>query len=121
MHMRGKAAQYRVVFADGRKETLLNVPRYTWHWQLWYDLAQPLKLPKGTKIECTEHFDNSVNNPDNPDPTKTVIWGQQTSDEMMVCMFNVVFDAKITTSQMLAPARSKTAKPPATGDNPKQQ
>ena len=121
MHMRGKAAQYRVVFANGRKETLLNVPKYTWHWQLWYDLAEPLKLPKGTKLECTEHFDNSVNNPDNPDPTKTVIWGQQTSDEMMVCMFNVVFDAKISTRQMLSPERPKTSqgaasKPAVTGE-----
>jgi hypothetical protein len=109
MHMRGKSAQYRIVFADGRSETLLNVPRYNWHWQLWYDLAEPMKLPKGTKLECTEHFDNSRNNPENPDPTKTVIWGQQSFDEMMVCMFNVAFDAKITTKQMLAPKGPKSA------------
>jgi hypothetical protein len=109
MHMRGKAAQYRIVYADGKTETLLNVPRYNWHWQLWYDLAEPLKLPKGTKLECTEHFDNSKNNPENPDPAKTVIWGQQTSDEMMVCMINVTFDARITTKQMLAPERPKKA------------
>jgi hypothetical protein len=109
MHMRGKAAQYRIVYADGKTETLLNVPRYNWHWQLWYDLAEPLKLPKGTKLECTEHFDNSKNNPENPDPGKTVIWGQQSFDEMMVCMFNVTFDAKITTRQMLAPSRPKPA------------
>ena len=106
MHMRGKSAQYRIVFADGRTETLLNVPHYNWHWQLWYDLAEPIKLPKGTKLECTEHFDNSRNNPENPDPTKTVIWGQQSFDEMMVCMFNVTFDARITTRQMLAPAKT---------------
>jgi hypothetical protein len=109
MHMRGKSAQYRIVFADGRTETLLDVPRFTWHWQLWYNLAEPIRLPKGTKLECTEHFDNSNNNPENPDPTKTVIWGQQSFDEMMVCMFNVSFDAKITTQQMLAPAKPKTA------------
>ena len=113
MHMRGKAAQYRILFADGRTETLLNVPNYSWHWQLWYNLAEPMKLPKGTKLQCTEHFDNSKNNPDNPDPAKTVIWGQQTTDEMMVCMFNVTFDAGITTRQMLAPARPK---PVSTGD-----
>jgi hypothetical protein len=59
-----------------------------------------------------EHFDNSKNNPDNPDPAKTVIWGQQTTDEMMVCIINVTFDAAITTRQMLAPARSNAA----TGD-----
>jgi hypothetical protein len=111
MHMRGKSAQYRLVYADGRKETLLDVPRYNWHWQLWYNFAQPIHLPKGSKIECTEHFDNSKNNPENPDPSKTVIWGQQSFDEMMVCMFNVVFDAKITTRQMLAPATSSTRAP----------
>lgn len=66
-----------------------------------------MNLPKGTRLECTEHFDNSPNNPENPDPAKTVIWGQQSYDEMMVCMFNVTFDARITTRQMLAPARPK--------------
>src|SRR5262245_20044883 len=109
MHMRGKSAQYRVVYPDGKTETLLNVPNFTWHWQLWYDLAEPMKMPKGTKIQCTEHFDNSANNPENPDPSKTVIWGQQSFDEMMVCMFNVAFDARITTRQMLAPERPKPA------------
>ena len=68
-----------------------------------------MRLPKGTKLECTEHFDNSKNNPENPDSTKTVIWGQQSFDEMMVCMINVSFDAKITTRQMLAPSKSKPA------------
>ena len=109
MHMRGKSAEYRIVYADGRRDTLLKVPRFSWHWQLWYDFAEPLKLPKGTKLECTEHFDNSKNNPENPDPAKTVIWGQQSFDEMMVCMFNVAFDSKISTRQMLAPERPKSA------------
>ncbi|MFN7939651.1 MAG: cytochrome c [Bryobacteraceae bacterium] len=115
MHMRGKSAEYKVVFADGRTETLLSVPRYNWRWQLWYDLAEPMRLPKGTKLLCTEHFDNSPNNPENPDATKTVIWGQQSFDEMMVCMFNVAFDARITTRQMLKPERPKQ---PASGEAP---
>ncbi len=109
MHMRGKDAQYRILFPDGKRETLLNIPNYNWRWQLWYNLAEPIKMPKGTKIECTEHFDNSAANKENPDPSKTVIWGQQTTDEMMVCMFNVVFDAKFTTKQILRPAKTKTA------------
>jgi hypothetical protein len=111
MHMRGKSAQYRILYADGRKETLLDVPNYNWRWQLWYNFAEPIHLPKGTRIECTEHFDNSPNNPENPDPTKTVLWGQQSFDEMVVCMFNVAFDAKITTRQMLAPVRPATRPP----------
>jgi hypothetical protein len=110
MHMRGKSAEYRVVFPDGKRETLLSVPHFTWHWQLWYDLAEPMKLSPGTKLECTEHFDNSRNNPENPDPEKTVGWGQQSFDEMMVCMFNVSFDAGITTRRMLAPDQGPKSK-----------
>lgn len=115
MHLRGKDAQYRIVFPDGTRDTLLNVPNFTWRWQLWYDLAQPIKMPKGTKLECTEHFDNSAGNKENPDPTKTIGWGEQTTDEMMVCMFNVVFDSKFTTQQILRPAKVKEAAlaPPA--------
>ena len=94
MHTRGKDFEYRIVYPDGRTETLLSVPKYNWRWQLWYNLAAPINLPKGTKIECTAHFDNSADNPENPDPTKTVIWGQQSWDEMMVGFFNLVFDAK---------------------------
>jgi len=104
MHTRGKDFEYRLVFPDGETRTILRVPAYNWHWQLWYNLAEPIALPKGTKIECTAHFDNSPNNPENQDPTKTVIWGQQNSDEMMVGFFNLVFDAK-TPAQALFPKR----------------
>jgi hypothetical protein len=95
MHGRGKDFEYRIVYPTGETETLLRVPRYDWHWQLWYNLAKPVILPKGTKIECTAHFDNSPNNPDNADPTKAVSWGDQSWDEMMVGFFNLVFDAKM--------------------------
>jgi hypothetical protein len=102
MHSRGKAFEYRLVFPDGRKETILSVPAYNWHWQLWYNLAEPIDLPQGTKIECTAHFDNSPNNPENPDPTKAVIWGQQSWDEMMVGFFNLKFDAKMPAKELTA-------------------
>jgi len=102
MHTRGKDFEYRIVYPDGRTETILSVPHYNWRWQLWYDLAKPMDLPKGTKIECTAHFDNSANNKENPDPTKTVIWGQQSWDEMMVGFFNLVFDAKTPVSALTA-------------------
>jgi hypothetical protein len=102
MHSRGKAFEYRLVFPDGRKETILSVPSYNWHWQLWYNLAEPIDLPQGTKIECTAHFDNSPNNPENPDPTKAVIWGQQSWDEMMVGFFNLKFDAKMPAKELTA-------------------
>ena len=92
-----------VVFPDGKSETILSVPGYNWHWQLWYNLAEPMDLPRGTKIECTAHFDNSPNNPENPDPTKAVIWGQQSWDEMMVGFFNLKFDANMSPKELRAP------------------
>ncbi len=95
MHMRGKDAQYRLTLPDGKTETVLNVPHYNWRWQLWYNLEKPIALPKGSKLNCTEHFDNSKDNPENPDPAKTVTWGQQSTDEMMVCMYNVTFPANV--------------------------
>ena len=95
MHGRGKDFEYRVVYPTGESQTLLSVPHYNWHWQNWYTLEEPIVLPKGTKIECTAHFDNSANNPDNADPAKEVIWGEQSWDEMMVGFFNLTFDAKL--------------------------
>ncbi|HEV8003718.1 MAG TPA: redoxin domain-containing protein [Planctomycetaceae bacterium] len=84
MHLRGKDFEYRVEYPNGRSEVLLSVPRYDFAWQMRYVLADPLRLPAGSKIVCTAHFDNSRNNPNNPDPTRTVTWGQQTWDEMMI-------------------------------------
>jgi peroxiredoxin len=84
MHLRGKDFKYVAVFPDGKKQTLLSVPRYDFNWQSNYRLAKPLRLPKGTRIECTAHFDNSEDNPNNPDPTKAVRWGEQTWEEMMI-------------------------------------
>lgn len=89
LHLRGKDFEYRVVFPDGRRETILSVPHYSFAWQLSYYLAKPLFLPKGTTIECTAHYDNSPNNPANPDPTKEVHFGEQSWDEMMFGFFDV--------------------------------
>lgn len=84
MHLRGKDFRYEVVYPDGRRETLLSVPAYDFGWQSYYTLAEPLRLPAGTRIECTAHYDNSAGNPSNPDPTTDVTWGDQTWDEMMI-------------------------------------
>jgi len=87
MHLRGKDFKYTMVYPDGRDQVLLNVPKYDFNWQLAYELAQPLDLPKGTRIDCVAHFDNSVNNKYNPDPNKEVKWGDQTWEEMMIGWF----------------------------------
>ncbi len=84
MHLRGKDFLYEVVYPDGKRETLLSVPHYDFSWQSTYRLEKPLHLPAGTKIECTAHYDNSKDNLNNPDPNKTVRWGDQTWDEMMI-------------------------------------
>jgi peroxiredoxin len=84
MHLRGKDFRYDVTFPDGRRQTLLSVPAYDFAWQTLYRLAEPLRMPPGTRLDCTAHFDNSAANPANPDPTKTVSWGDQTWDEMMI-------------------------------------
>ncbi len=83
MHLRGKAMQMIVTYPDGRRETLLSVPRYDFNWQITYRAAEPLFLPKGTRIAIVGHFDNSPNNPMNPDPTKPVRWGAASETEMM--------------------------------------
>jgi hypothetical protein len=84
MHLRGKSMRVEAVYPDGRREVLLDVPRYEFEWQNVYVLAEPKLMPEGTVIRCEGHFDNSAGNPSNPDPKATVTWGEQTQDEMLV-------------------------------------
>ncbi|RBP40441.1 EF hand domain-containing protein [Roseimicrobium gellanilyticum] len=84
MHVRGKAFKYEVTYPDGKTETLLDIPRYDFNWQLAYDYKQPKFVPRGSVVKITAVYDNSTNNPANPDPTKEVRWGAQTYDEMMI-------------------------------------
>ena len=84
MHLRGKDMKYDVIYPDGRTETLLWVPKFSFNWQTMYYLKKPVLLPKGTKMIVTAHFDNSDKNKYNPDPTKTIRWGDPTYEEMMI-------------------------------------
>ncbi|HVO99192.1 MAG TPA: cytochrome c [Bryobacteraceae bacterium] len=101
MHLRGKDFVYKVVYPDGRTETVLNIPRYDFAWQLEYNLEEPLPMPKGTRIECTAHFDNSANNPANPNPNIVVRWGDQSWDEMMIGWFDVIIPASADPAKLL--------------------
>lgn len=94
MHLRGKQFEYDIVHDDGSVEVLLRV-HYHFHWQLSYRLAEPRLLKSGTKLRAVAWYDNSKNNPHNPDPTKMVTWGDQTSDEMMVGFFDVAVPARM--------------------------
>jgi hypothetical protein len=87
MHVRGKDFTYTAVYPDGRSEVLLSVPKYDFNWQLSYIPKEPLALPRGTRIDCVAHFDNSAKNKFNPDPTRAVRWGDQTWEEMMIGWF----------------------------------
>jgi hypothetical protein len=89
MHFRGKSFTYEAVYPDGRKQMLLEVPRYDFGWQLTYELSSLMPLPKGTKMHCVAHFDNSENNLNNPDPKSAVRWGDQTWEEMMIGFYDV--------------------------------
>lgn len=84
MHVRGKAWRYEVTGPGGGTQMLLDVPRYDFNWQLLYRLSEPYLVPGGSVIKATAWYDNSAANPANPDPTKLVHWGPQTSDEMML-------------------------------------
>ena len=90
MHLRGKAFRYEAIYPDDRREVLLDVPAYDFNWQLSYELARPKLLPKGTRIVCTAHYNNSASNRSNPDPSAEVEWGQQSWEEMMIGFFDVV-------------------------------
>ena len=83
MHLRGKSMRYVAYFPDGHNETLLFVPAYDFNWQFTYLARKPIFIPKGTRIEVVAAFDNSVNNPANPDAKKPVRWGAASENEMM--------------------------------------
>ncbi len=93
MHLRGKDFEFRAVFPDGTSRVLLSVPKYDFAWQTYYVLKEPLAAPKGTRIDCLAHFDNSEKNKFNPDPKKEVRWGDQTWEEMMIGWMSYTVDA----------------------------
>jgi len=83
MHFRGKSMTTEAIYPDGRHEVILNVPHYDFRWQEIYFLKHQFLLPKGTKLVTTAYFDNSLSNPQNPDPTKAIRWGEPSDEEMM--------------------------------------
>ncbi len=95
MHLRGKAFEFTRILGNGLPETMLKVSHYDFHWQLAYRLATPVLLKKGTRLEWIAWFDNSANNPRNPDPSAEVRYGEQSREEMMVGFFDVAVDASV--------------------------
>ena len=99
MHLRGKAFEYNIVHPDGSTQTLLRLNHYHFHWQLSYRLAEPRFLKAGTKLQAVAWYDNTEDNPHNPDPNVEVRWGGQTYEEMMVGFFDVAVPANIDKEQ----------------------
>lgn len=93
LHLRGKSFRIEAAYRDGHREILLDVPRYDFHWQLRYELAEPKRLPAGSRLICTAVYDNSADNPANPNPAQRVGWGDQTWDEMLIGLFAFVEDS----------------------------
>ena len=82
MHLRGKSLRWVIVYPDGREQTILDVPKFDFNWQIQYELAEPLHIPAGSKILGIGKYDNSPKNKWNPSPNLEVFWSEQSWDEM---------------------------------------
>jgi hypothetical protein len=100
MHWRGKDYRYEAIYPDGKRQTLLSVPRWDFNWQNVYRFQQPVRLPKGSKLHAVAHWDNSRNNPLNPAPEKKVYFGLQTWEEMMVGWVCYVWERPETAAEL---------------------
>ncbi len=109
MHVRGKAMQYKAIYPSGESQILLNVPKYDFNWQLSYYLRDPITLPKGTKLEITAWYDNSPNNPANPDPKSDVYWGEQTWEEMLAAFVDFAIPVDMKTIDIVRPKKPQQA------------
>ena len=100
MHLRGKDYEVRLIYPDGKTETIFKA-KWDFNWQLGFDLAKPIPIPKGTRIVGIAHYDNSANNKWNPDPTKLIVWGPQNWDEMQNCFMGFLIDPNIKNARAL--------------------
>ncbi|HEY3950226.1 redoxin family protein [Phenylobacterium sp.] len=81
-HYRGAMSDLWIRYPDGKEKLLLSLPRYDFSWQRDYTFAEPIKVPAGSKLIAHFIYDNSKRNPHNPDPSKQVVWGDQSWEEM---------------------------------------
>ncbi len=121
MHVRGKSFRYELTYPDGKKEVLLDVPRYDFNWQNSFVLAEPKMIPAGTEMLCTAVFDNSEENLHNPNPNETVRWGDQTWEEMMIGWYDVAIpltqaDDLVEQAKEAAKAAEEEVSTPDSGD-----
>jgi hypothetical protein len=110
MHLRGKDYEVRLSYPDGKVETVFKA-KWDFNWQIGFDLAKPIPIPKGTRIIGLAHFDNSVNNKWNPDPAKLVLWGPQNWDEMQNCFMGFLIDPNMKNPKALFKASGPSLLP----------
>jgi copper type II ascorbate-dependent monooxygenase-like protein len=113
MHLRGKAMEYRAVYPTGETQILCNVPRYSFNWQMTYQLAEPILLPKGTRILVSAWYDNSPNNPYNPDPKADVYWGDQSWEEMLAAFMDFAVPVSLDPARIASAPKPKPLPKPA--------
>jgi hypothetical protein len=90
MHQVGREMKVTATLPDGKTQPLVWIKDWDWNWQGRYTFKEPVSLPKGTKIDLEAYYDNSSDNPGNPNnPPKLVKFGEQTSDEMCLCFMQV--------------------------------
>ena len=113
MHLRGKDYELRVVYPTGETQTVFK-GKFDFNWQMGYNFAEPVLLPKGTRMIGISHFDNSPNNPFNPDPSKEIRWGLQNWDEMSNAFIGLIYDSKVNPKKATfasGPSRLPVGKP----------
>ncbi len=103
MHLRGKDYELRAIYPTGESEVVFK-GKWNFDWQVGYQLAKPLPVPKGTRLLAIAHYDNSVNNKFNPDPNKQVLWGDQNWDEMQSGFLGLVVDVHADVNKIFKPS-----------------
>ena len=101
MHYRGKDMTITAIYPNGESEIALRVPKFRFEWQIGYELAEPIRLPKYSQIMITGHFDNSANNPDNSDPNQTVYYGDMSWEEMFTGFIGLIMDKDVDPTKII--------------------
>jgi mono/diheme cytochrome c family protein len=112
LHLRGKSMKYTLTWPDGRDEVLLDVPKYDFNWQLYYELASPKAIPAGSKVTVVTLFDNTAKNKYNPAPEKEVFWSEQSWDEMYAPQARITVDGRALKTTATSAPQQKQRTPP---------
>ncbi|MBI3949189.1 MAG: hypothetical protein HY314_01860 [Acidobacteria bacterium] len=95
MHLLGREMEVQAVYPNGMTRCLININDWDFHWQDAYLYKEPIPLPGGTRLEVTAYYDNSADNPRDPNlPPQPVSWGERTVDEMCIAFIAFTVDAE---------------------------